>query len=131
MMKEFDRMTLSLPRLFVTLLAFAAPAFAATAEFPNQGLESRIEFWKKVYTQYGKDDTIIHDRIRVNLIYDVVDKDAKDARIAAIQRALDEMRTKLPALEDLSPTAQQVRETIVAYGFPITEASLADLRENV
>src|SRR5262249_3565975 len=82
-------------------------------------------------TQYGQDDLVIHDRIRVNLIYDVVDKGDKNIKVSAVQQALDEIRTKLPALEELSPLAQQVRDAIVAYGLPLTEASLADLRENV
>jgi membrane-bound lytic murein transglycosylase D len=124
-------MRLSLPRLFVALLALAAPAFAESAEFPDQGLENRIAFWKKVYTQYGENDSIVHDRIRVNLIYDVVDKNGKDASVSAVRQALDEIRSKLPAMEDLSSVAQQVRDAVVAYGLPLTDGSLAELRENV
>ena len=59
-------------RITVCLLALTSPAFAAAnPEFPIQGLERRVEFWKKVYTQYGENDVIIHDRIHPNLIYDV------------------------------------------------------------
>jgi hypothetical protein len=49
------------PQLLVALLAFAAPIFAASADLPSAGLEDRIEFWKKVYTQYGENDVIVHD----------------------------------------------------------------------
>ena len=63
-------MKYSLPRLIVVVLALAAPAFAARLELPVDGLESRIEFWKKVYTQYGQDDIVIHDRIRGQVQFD-------------------------------------------------------------
>jgi membrane-bound lytic murein transglycosylase D len=112
-------------------LAFAAPALAGTVELPSQGLEDRIEFWKKVFTQYGKDDVIIHDRIRVNLIYDVVDQDQRESKMSAVRDALDEIRLNLEAPENLSPAAQHIREVITAEGIPLTEALLSDLRDNV
>ena len=55
-------MRLSLARLIVAVLALASPAFAERLELPSQGLENRIEFWKKVYTQYGEDDLVIEQR---------------------------------------------------------------------
>src|SRR3974390_2685061 len=88
-------MRFSLPRLIVALLALASPALAERLELPSQGLENRIEFWKKVYTQYGLDDVIIHDRIHVNLIYDVAAKGEQDSKIATVQQALDEIRNNL------------------------------------
>src|SRR5213592_4526710 len=70
----------------------AAPAFPERLDLPTQGLESRVEFWKKVYTQYGEDDVIIHDRIRVNIIYDVATRDDQTEKIAAVRQVLDEIR---------------------------------------
>lgn len=124
-------MKLSFPRLIVTVLSLVAPAFAANADLPSQGLESRIEFWKKIYTQYGQDDVIIHDRIRVNLIYDVAVRGEHQPKVAAVQQALDELRANLSNPENLSPAAQQVRDAIIASSAPLTTASLADLRDNV
>jgi membrane-bound lytic murein transglycosylase D len=124
-------MKLSFSRLFVAVLALGAPAFAGSAELPSQGLEDRIEFWKKVYTQYGEDDVIIHDRIRVNLIYGVARRDDRMSRVDAVYRALDEIRTKLETTEELSTVATQLRAAIVAAGVPITSSSLTDLRDNV
>ena len=69
-------MKLSLLRLMAAILALAAPAIAERAELPGEGLEKRVDFWKKVYTQYGEDDVIIHDRVQVNLIYDVATRGA-------------------------------------------------------
>ena len=72
----------------VCLLALTAPAFAAeNPEFPIEGLERRVEFWKKAFTQYGKDDLIIHDRNYVNLIYECAsDRDLK-AKLRAVRDA--------------------------------------------
>jgi membrane-bound lytic murein transglycosylase D len=124
-------MRLRLPRLLVALLVFAAPAFAATAELPSQGLENRIDFWKKVYTQYGQDDVIIHDRIHVSLIYDVAVRGEQDSKINAVQQALEEIRQNLATPENLSPAAQQIRDAITASGIALNTDSLDDLRENL
>jgi membrane-bound lytic murein transglycosylase D len=124
-------MRLSLPRLIVAVLALASPAFAERVELPSQGLENRIEFWKKVYTQYGMDDVIIHDRIHVNLIYDVAAKGDQDSKITLVQQALDEIRNNLATPENLSTYAMQIRDAVMANGVPLTDAALADLHNNV
>jgi len=115
----------------VVVLALAAPAFAEGVEMPAQGLESRIEFWKKVFTQYGEDDVIIHDRIHVNLIYDVATRGDQAARIAAVQQALDEIRDNMAAPDNLSIPAKQIRAAILTDGVPLTPEAIAELRENV
>src|SRR5262245_63219698 len=124
-------MKLSFPQLIFALMTLASPAIAERAELPSDGLQSRIDFWKKVYTQYGEDDVIIHDRIRVNLIYDVATRDEKESKIAAVRQALQEIRNGLDAPQNLSPTALQIRDAIVADGVPLTADSLADLLDNV
>jgi membrane-bound lytic murein transglycosylase D len=112
-------------------MAFAAPCFAASSELPNAGLEQRIEFWKKVYTQYGENDVIIHDRIRVNLIYDVAVRGEHQSRVDEVRDALAEIQDNLDSTADLSPMAKQIREAIVADGTPVTADALEQLRENV
>jgi peptidoglycan lytic transglycosylase D len=124
-------MKLSFAGLSVMILALGVPAFAGFAELPNQGLEDRIEFWKKVYTQYGQDDVIIHDRIRVNLIYDIAVRGEQEAKVDTVEQAIEEIRSNLENPDNLSPFAKQIRDTIVANGVPLTAASLGDLRENV
>jgi membrane-bound lytic murein transglycosylase D len=124
-------MRLSFAGLSVMVLALGVPAFAGFAELPNQGLEDRIEFWKKVYTQYGQDDVIIHDRIRVNLIYDIAVRGEQEAKVDTVEQAIEEIRSNLESPENLSPFAKQIRDTILANGVPLTAASLGDLRENV
>ena len=124
-------MKLSVSGVIVLTLALAAPLFAESADLPVQGLENRIEFWKKVFTQYGEDDVIIHDRVHPNLIYDVATRADQTQRINAVQQALDEISAKLENPDELSTTAQQIRETIMANGLPLTAASISDLRDNV
>ena len=115
----------------VVILALAAPVFAESAELPVQGLESRVEFWKKVYTQYGENDVIIHDRIHPNLIYDIASRADQTDKIAAVQKALDEISANLANPQQLSVIAEQVRASILASGLPLTVASIADLKDNV
>src|SRR5215472_3272369 len=124
-------MKLNVPRLIVVVLALASPAIAQRVELPSQGLESRIEFWKKVYTQYGENDVIIHDRFYVNLIYDVAARGEQAPKIEAVQQALAEIRDNLATPESLSVPAKQIREVIQSNGVPLTSSSLAELRDNV
>jgi peptidoglycan lytic transglycosylase D len=124
-------MRLSLPRIMVVVLALAAPAFAEPLDFPSDGLESRIEFWKKVYTQYGERDVIIHDRIHVNIIYDVASDDDVRSRIANVQSALKEIRDNLDTPENLSPIAIQVRDSILSNSVTLSPAVLDELQDNV
>jgi membrane-bound lytic murein transglycosylase D len=124
-------MKMSLPGVIVALLALAGPAMAAEPELPNQGLESRIEFWKKVYTQYGADDYIIHDRIHVNLIYDVADQASAKSRVRAIADALNEIKLNLGNPESLSLTTRQVYDAVAASGLTITVSLLDELRTNI
>jgi len=124
-------MKLSLLPLIVVVLAMAAPAIAQQPEFPTQGLEDRIEFWKKVYTQYGADDIIIHDRVHVNLIYDVATEFEIDSRIATVEKSLNEIRNNLDMPENLSLQAKQILDAIVANGIPLSVETLTDLRENI
>lgn len=124
-------MRLSLPRLILAVLALASPVFAERVELPSQGLESRIEFWKKVYTQYGVDDVIIHDRIHVNLIYDVAAKGEQDSKIVLVQQALNEIRNNLANPDNLSTYAMQIRDAVMANGVPLTDAALVDLHDNI
>ncbi|PYR99702.1 MAG: hypothetical protein DMG12_19865 [Acidobacteria bacterium] len=124
-------MKLSLLRLMAAILALAAPAIAERAELSGAGLEKRVDFWKKVYTQYGEDDVIIHDRVQVNLIYDVATESDESSRIAAVERALDEIRNNLDTPEDLNPAAKQIRDAIAGYGLPVSASVLQELRDNV
>ena len=125
-------MKLSLPRLILVILAISAPAFAAeVAELPATGLENRVDFWKKIFTQYGKDDIVIHDRVHVNLIYDIADNSNVDSKVSGVDHALKEIEANIDTPENLSLTAKQIREAIIAADVPVTKSSISELVENV
>ena len=98
---------------------------------PVTGLENRVEFWKKVFTQYGKDDIVIHDRIHVNLIYDVADESTVDSKTSAVEHALKEIAANLDTPDNLGETAKQMRDAIVAANVPLTKPSIDDLLDNM
>src|SRR5437870_9946788 len=124
-------MKFSIPRLIVIILMLAAPAFAERLNLPAEGLESRIAFWKKIFTQYGKDDIVIHDRIRVNLIYDVADESNVESKLSTIDHSLKNILRNLGTPENLAVTDKQIRDAIVADGVPLTKPAVDELIENV
>jgi membrane-bound lytic murein transglycosylase D len=117
--------------VILVILAFVSPAFATNAALPIQGLESRVEFWKKVFTQYGQDDVIIHDKYHVNLIYDVSSESRVRSRIAEVKDALLEIRENIDSPEALGTLAAQIRASMVQNGVPITASSLNGLAANI
>jgi len=110
--------------ILIAMLAIVSPAFATNPELTSEGLEQRIDFWKKIYTQYGKDDIVIHDVLRVNLIYDVATDDDYPEKMLATQATLREitlklgpkgyMRTIFPRVEGLGPTGGAVMAVAMA-----------------
>src|SRR6185503_17188941 len=83
---------------------FAAPVSAQTA-FPAEGLESRVDFWRQVFTKYGADDLIVHDRFHVNLIYTVATDATADDTIRRVKDGLREIGDGLSTPETLSESA--------------------------
>src|SRR6185369_3020736 len=123
---------MKLSRIIVCLLAFAAPAFAArTPELTVQGLEQRVDFWKKVFTQYGKDDVVIHDQVYVNLIYHVASDGDLNTKLRTVRDALQEIRSNLETPQNFTPAAQQIRDAIMAQGIPLTASNLDQLSANI
>jgi peptidoglycan lytic transglycosylase D len=117
--------------ILIGLFTMVTAAFAANPELSNTGLEQRVDFWKKVYTQYGEDDLVIHDLIRVNLIYGVASDDDVKSKISDVQAILREIRSSLDTLDTLSPEAQSVKASIDAQGLTLTPALLDDLMRNI
>src|SRR5256885_17082490 len=113
------------------LLAAVIPAFAENPALPSEGLDQRIDFWKKIYTKYGGDDVVIHDRVYVNLIYDVANSSNQSAKIADVQNALREIRLNLETPANLSPEATPIFEAIVAQKIPLSAGLIDDLSANI
>jgi membrane-bound lytic murein transglycosylase D len=117
--------------IILFLLTIASPASAGDSALNSQGLEQRVDFWKKVYVQYGADDVIIHDRIYVNLIYTVATKVTQNEKIAEIQNALREIQSNLETPDNLSPTAFPIFEAIIAQGLPLSSSLIDHLLINI
>jgi len=115
----------------ICVLSVIPQTFAGTIELPADGLESRVEFWKKVYTQYGANDNIIHDRFHVNLIYDVAGDDDVTSRVQAVYDGLNEIALKVDAPETFSPIAQQIYTAIINNGLTVTPSLLKELADNI
>src|SRR5262245_49600177 len=116
---------MKLSRVIVCLLAFAAPVFAErTPALTVQGVEQRVDFWKKVFTQYGKDDVVIHDLVNVNLIYDVASDTDLSTKLRNVRDALQEIRSNLETPQNFGPAAQQIYVSIVDQGLPISAPTL-------
>jgi len=109
---------------------FAVPASAQTA-FPADGLESRIDFWRQVFTKYGADDVIVHDRFHVNLIYAVATDATADDTIRRVKDALREIGGGLTSSEALSESASNIREAIIGAGLEPSEPLLEALLDGV
>ncbi|HEX4998397.1 MAG TPA: transglycosylase SLT domain-containing protein [Terriglobia bacterium] len=117
---------------FVLALALITPAgFAANPELPNKGLENRIEFWKKIFTQYGQDDIVLHDSFYVDIIYDIASDGDVDRKERVIHTALSEMKTNWAKPSGWSSDADSVFSAIAATGIEITPALIGKLEDNV
>ncbi len=117
--------------ILMATFAVASPAMGQETKLPIQGLEQRVDFWKKVFTQYGQDDRIIHDGFYVNLIYSVATQSELKTKMNDIREALREIRETLETPEKRSPFAQQITEAIVAQGLPVSTVSLNTLISNL
>jgi membrane-bound lytic murein transglycosylase D len=112
------------------LVLLAVPAFAETP-FPTGGLEARIEFWKSVFTHYGADDIVIHDRLRVNLIYAVANDETVETRVGGVKDALTEIRDKIGAPEELSDAASVIYQAMIDQGLVPSTSVVNELLDGV
>ncbi|MCC7417252.1 MAG: transglycosylase SLT domain-containing protein [Acidobacteria bacterium] len=122
---------LSLTLACVVLLLPSAQARSAEIVFPTDGFEQRIAFWTKVFTEYGQDDVVVHDRFHVNLIYGVADESGAKAMVRRVEAALSDLAAHLDEPEMLGPDALETRAAIVAEGLVPSVPLLATLRDRV
>ena len=131
MLESGNFMRLRVISILVFLAAMAAPAFATNPALPSDGLEQRVDFWKKIYTQYGADDVVIHDKVYVNLIYDVATDATLNEKTANIKSALKEIQANLDSPENLSESAAGIMQAIVAQGLPLSSSLIDYLLDNI
>ena len=80
------------------LLAPIAPAPASEPEVTNPhfpkppALSANVEFWKRIYTEFGVGDFVLHDRDNLAMIYDVVHVGGTTNEYRAADAATPEIR---------------------------------------
>jgi membrane-bound lytic murein transglycosylase D len=103
---------------------------------PN-ALRSGIAFWKDVFLRHGSDRVVLHDRENMGIVWSVVElpKDDKDEVIEgevsrAVERALDDLRTRLRQLESRGfvPNDDEDRVLVALAGGDVTQIAGAWLR---
>lgn len=99
--------------------------------FPSEGLEDRVTFWEKVFTIYGADDYIIHDRFRVNLIYAVTSEKERRDRVRSVRATLEQIRRKIAAPELMNDEERRIFDLISKTSVKMTPGNIAVLRQRI
>ena len=76
-------------------------------EFPRPAaIEPQVAFWRKVYSKWGRSQIAVHDKVHMDIIYDVFDLPGDTADIMTssqkeyIQDRMNDWRSRLSAVED-------------------------------
>ncbi len=98
------QLSLWLLTLFLSHLAFlpaqamAQASLSTASPFPvPAGLEPAIEFWKKIFTQYGLNQLVYFDPLDMSKIYEVVEV-GEDSRS---NQYIDDERSRIAAANDV------------------------------
>ncbi|WP_296898532.1 lytic transglycosylase domain-containing protein [Thiohalocapsa sp.] len=108
------------------------PPYAPSADFPlPAGLEDNVTFWKKVYTEWGRDKVVIHDDRHLAVVYQVAQLPGpieavytpaqKDYVRALRERWSDRLRgleRRIAARARLSAEEEKLKGTLEAAGGP-------------
>ena len=86
--------------------AFAVPS----------GLESKVDFWKAMFTKYGKNDYVFHHRTYPEIIYSVLDLSEYEAKLSGKELA----RKKRQLLEDETARIQRTLRHLGSGEKPMT-----------
>jgi len=117
----------------VLILTSAIPGLAQLPPdlFPVAGIEDRIAFWERVFTEWGEDDLVIHDTERVDLVYAVVAENDRRDGVRRVERLLDEVRSRIDTPNQLSADARELYDRIAEDGVRMTAGDIALLRSRI
>lgn len=118
---------------------------AFTRLFPSRGVEHRVDFWKQIFTRYGENDLILHDRDDLRLVYRVVSFPGRpgsraEARRqqAEVKKAVENTKRLLGDLASLGPESKQLNfkhheilSLLKLNSYQPTAPVLKRLRENL
>ena len=83
-------------------LPHAIPAAPANALFSENGLSDQVDFWEQVFTRWGQNQVLIHDRQDLRLVYEVMQLDGDYLRDPAAAKAQEQaVRSRLEHWEGL------------------------------
>ncbi|RPJ87261.1 MAG: LysM peptidoglycan-binding domain-containing protein [Acidobacteria bacterium] len=125
--------------------AAPAPGSEFSKLFPSAGFEERVEFWKMIFTRYGRDEVVVHDRKDLRLIYKVVsspydgtDRASIRRRQAQMKQTVDGLARTFDDLIALGPDSDQLEfrhhellAVLKLANHQPTEAALRRLKGNV
>jgi membrane-bound lytic murein transglycosylase D len=141
-------------RVFRAAILFSSAVFALTVpasadeydasnpHFPRPpALSASVEFWRRIYTEFGVGDFVLHDREDLRMVYEVVHvggttnerraAQAAEPEILYLRAKYEGILTRLAqgaAAEDLGPEGQKVAE---AWGCPCAPDVLLRAASNI
>ena len=136
-MKTYRTQSIFLTILCVALFCFSLPAGANNITEPEpfpvyDSIRPNVLFWKKIYTQYSTSQGIIHDKQRLEIIYDVIElqdpdrhgsRKINETRISAAKKKYKLILAKLARGE--TPAGREEQRVAALFG---TEAKPADFQ---
>ena len=136
-MKTYRTQSIFLTILCVALFCFSLPAGANNITEPEpfpvyDSIRPNVLFWKKIYTQYSTSQGIIHDKQRLEIIYDVIElqdpdrhgsRKINETRISAAKKKYKLILAKLARGE--TPPGREEQRVAALFG---TEAKPADFQ---
>ena len=131
--------------LGISLLTVQAAAFEASEMLPKPDpfpvypcLQTNVDFWKKVYTEYTLEQGIIHDSWNLAIIYEVVDLEDGDRPGAfminkkRIKRAEEKYKSILTKLARGNPPSSPEEQRVIdLFGPTATRKDFEQARRNM
>ena len=121
---------------FCSVILSSAVARADDFSVPK-GLEGRVEFWKLIFSSYGKDQRVFHYRLYPEIIYSVLDFSDYEAKLSgpaleqrkrqAVDREINNIRIALLNLASGAP-ARSVLEKRIKRLFKIVPGGIEKYR---
>ncbi len=105
--------------VLVSVLVFAAGSRAAEIFPVGPEMQKRVDFWVKIYTQYSKEEMVLHDADHMEVIYDVAN--VHESFFERLTR-----RGRKRYLESVSQEYRTILAKLAALKEPIDTAGLND-----
>jgi len=145
MLRSFWCLSFLWPVLILTVQAQTTSDEDFQRLFPSQGVEHRIDFWKQIFTRYGENDLVLHDRTDLRLVYRVVSFPSRANNRAetrqqqaelkkateGIKRVLSELAAVGPESSQLDFKHREMLSLLKLNNYQPTATVLNRLKENI